>query len=235
MKVLIACEESQTVCKAFRKLGHEAYSCDILPCSGGHPEWHIQDDVLDVIEEVHNHWDLMIAHPPCTYLSKASACRLYKTAGNPDPERLALGMKAKGFLLKLLNAPIKFVAVENPTPLKIFELPSPSQIIQPYQFGHNVSKRTLLWIRGLPELKPTKIIDDYTPFLPSNTGGKKRGQMARTDKKLTRDPTIASKTFKGISEAMAKQWGDFILSQNNTKEDGFPPITKVMGIQPTIL
>ncbi len=232
LKVLIACEESQTVCKAFRDFGHEAYSCDILPCSGGHPEWHIQGNVL---EHLKDGWDLMIAHPPCTYLSKASACRLYKTAGNPNPERLALGMKAKEFLLMLLNAPIEFIAIENPTPLKIFELPPPSQIIQPYQFGHNVSKRTLLWIRGLPELKSTKVVDDYTPFLPSNTGGKKRGQMARTDKELTRDPTIASKTFKGIAEAMVKQWSDFILSQNNTKEDGFPPTPKGMGIQPTIL
>lgn len=204
MKVLVACEESQTVCKAFRSIGHEAYSCDILPCSGGHPEWHIQDDVLKHLNEG---WDLMIAHPPCTYLSKAGACRLYKTAGVPDPVRLAQGMEAKEFLLTLLNADISLIAVENPTPMRIFGLPAPSQVVQPWMFGHPHSKRTLLWLKGLPGLKPTKIVTKHTPFLPSNTGGKKRGQMARTDKSLTRDAIVASKTFDGIAAAMADQWG----------------------------
>ena len=202
MRILIACEESQTVCKAFRAKGHEAYSCDILPCSGGHPEWHIQDDVLKHLDDG---WDMMIAHPPCTYLSKAGACRLYKTAGVVDPDRLALGMDAKEFFHKMLNANIPLIAVENPTPLKVFELPKPSQVIQPYQFGHPHSKRTLLWLKGLPNLMTTKIMTNYTPYLPSNTGGKKRGQSANT--KGVRNPIESSKTFHGIAEAMAEQWG----------------------------
>ena len=204
MRVLIACEESQEVCKAFRAKGHEAYSCDVLPCSGGHPEWHIQENVLN---QLHREWDLMIAHPPCTYLSKAGACRLYKTAGVVDKDRFALGIKAKEFFMSLINAKIPKIAVENPTPLKIYELPKPTQVIQPYMFGHSVSKRTLLWLKGLPFLKPTKVIENYTPFLPSNTGGAKRGQMFRTSKELTRNPIVASKTFEGIAKAMAEQWG----------------------------
>ncbi len=211
MKILIACEESQAVCKEFRKLGHEAFSCDILPCSGGEPQWHIQRDVLNCLGKLPQNnmkgWDLMIAHPPCTYLSKASACRLYKKAGVVDKDRFKKGINAKTFFMKLLNANIPLIAVENPTPLKIFELPQETQVIQPYMFGHSVSKRTLLWLKGLPKLKSTKVIKDFKPFLPSNTGGKKRGQMSRTDKKLTRDPIIASKTFLGIAKAIAEQWG----------------------------
>jgi len=205
MRVLVACEESQEVCKAFRAKGHEAYSCDILPCSGGRPEWHIQDDVLKHLD---NGWDLMIAHPPCTYLSKASACRLYKTAGIVDEERLAHGMKAKEFFFTLLNADIPMIAVENPTSLKIYELPLPSQVIQPWMFGHQFSKRTLLWLKGLPRLMPTKIMENYVPYLPSNTGGKKRGQSSRVEKERVRDPKQASKTFEGIALAMAEQWGE---------------------------
>lgn len=203
MRVLVACEFSQVVCKAFRKQGHEAFSCDILPCEGGHPEWHIQDDVLGYLDLG---WDLMIAHPPCTYLSKASASRLYKTTGVVDTERYILGLKAKEFFEKLLNANVPHIAIENPTPLKIFQMPQYTQVVQPYQFGHPFSKRTLLWLRGLPLLEPTKVINQYSTFLPSNTGGKKRGQHSRTDKHLTRDAKIASVTFQGIAEAMANQW-----------------------------
>ncbi len=202
MKVLIACEESGIVREAFKARGHDAWSCDLLPTAI--PGNHFHKDVKKVLSL---DWDLMIAHPPCTYLSKASACRLYKTAGVVDKDRFALGIKAKEFLMSLLNAKIPKIAVENPTPLKIYELPNPTQVIQPYMFGHSVSKRTLLWLKGLPHLKPTKIIDNYTPFLPSNTGGTKRGQMSRTSKELTRDPVIASKTFQGIADAMAEQWG----------------------------
>jgi len=201
MRVLIACEESQTVCKAFRKLGHEAFSCDILPCNGGHPEWHIQDDVL---KHLNDGWDLMIAHPPCTFLSRAGARWLHQ-GGNISQERYKKGIKAKEFFIALLNANIKRICVENPTLLKVFNLPKYSQVIQPYEFGHKFSKRTLLWLKNLPKLKPTNIIKDYTPYLPSNTGGKKRGQKFKI-KGVIRDQKKASKTFEGIAEAMAKQW-----------------------------
>ena len=232
MRVIIGCEESQEVCKAFRRLGHEAYSCDVLPCSGGHPEWHIQDDCLKHLDDG---WDLGIFHPPCTYLSKAGACRLYKKAGIVDRGRLAHGMEAKSFFLKLLNSKIPKIAVENPTPLKIYKLPIHSQVIQPYMFGHPFSKRTLLWLKGLPLLKPTNIVKDYVPFLPSNTGGKKRGQMFRVEKERVRDPKIASKTFTGIAEAMATQWGSLISLVINKKEDGLHPTDESVGIRPTIL
>lgn len=122
MRVLIACEESQAVCIEFRKLGHEAFSCDIQECSGGHPEWHIKGDA--VAEAYSGKYDLMIAHPPCTYMSKAGARWMYKTAGNLDSQRLEKALKAKDFFWKLLTAPIKYIAIENPVPLKIVGLPT---------------------------------------------------------------------------------------------------------------
>ena len=171
MKVLIACEESQEVCKAFRTLGYEAYSCDIQEQSGGYPEWHIQGDALE--EAYSGKYTLMIAHPPCTYLSKAGARWMYLTAGNLNQERYEKAMDGKDFFMKMLNAPIKHIAVENPTPLKIVQLPKHTQAIQPYEYGHEYSKRTLLWLKNLPPLVPTDIKTNFTPYLPSNVGGKK--------------------------------------------------------------
>lgn len=202
MRVLIACEESQTVCKEFRALGHQAYSADILPCSGGHPEWHIQGDVTKILNDG---WDLMIAHPPCTYLSRAGARWMYPSAGNISQERLDLAMAAKSFFMTLLNAKIPKMAVENPTPLKIVSLPEHSQALQPYEYGHPYSKRTLLWLKNLPPLVPTELVEDYKPYLPSNTGGKKRGQKYQF-KNITQQES--SKTFIGIAKAMANQWGN---------------------------
>lgn len=200
MRVLVACEESQEVCKAFRAIGHEAYSCDILPAGGGHPEWHIQDDVLKHLDDG---WDLMIAHPPCTYLSRAGARWLYPK-GILNQERYKKGLEAKAFFLALLNCRIPVVVVENPTPQPVFEMPPPSQVIQPYEFGHPFSKRTLLWIRGLPSLQATNKLSEYKPYLPSNAGGKKRGQKSTQG---VRSPRRRSKTFSGIAAAMATQWG----------------------------
>lgn len=231
MRILVACEESQRVCIAFRELGHEAFSCDVLPCSGGHPEWHIQDDVL---KHLNDGWDLMVAHPPCTYLSRAGARWLHQR-GTINPERYSNGLKAKEFFLTLLNANIPMIAVENPTPLKIYELPKHTQAIQPYLFGHPFSKKTLLWLKGLPKLFATGIVEKHIPYLPSNTGGKKRGQKCRIDKDAIRDPKEASKTFQGIAKAMASQWGVLLPFNVNKKEDGFPPNNKLLGIQPTIL
>ena len=199
-KILIACEESQEVTKAFRELGYEAYSCDLQSCSGGHPEWHIQGDAIS--ESYSGKYDLMVAHPPCTYLSKAGA-RWMHSGGRINEQRFAKAMEAKEFFLNLLNAPIKHIAVENPFPLKVCGLPKESQTIQPYQFGEPFSKKTLLWLKNLPPLNHTSIVKDYKPLVKSNTGGKKRGQIARPNN-LTAKET--SKTFRGIAKAMAEQW-----------------------------
>ena len=201
-KVLIACEESQTVCKAFRALGIEAYSCDFQEPSGGHPEWHIQGDAIK--EAYSGKYDMMIAHPPCTYMSKAGARWMYPTAGNLSQERYELAMEAKEMFMKLLNAPIKHIAVENPVPLKVVGLPKHSQAVQPYEYGHEYSKKTLLWLKNLPPLKPTDVVENYKPYLPSNTGGKKRGQSY--SRGIAKNSKESSKTFEGIAKAMAEQW-----------------------------
>ena len=146
LRVLVGCEESQAVCLAFRALGHEAYSCDVQPCSGGHTEWHIQDDV---IRHLSDGWDLIILHPPCTYLSNAGECWLRKN-GVIQSERHEKGLVAKAFFMQCLEAPCRHVAVENPMPSAIWELPPYSQEIQPYMFGHPFTKKTRLWLRGLP-------------------------------------------------------------------------------------
>lgn len=216
MKVLIACEESQTVCKAFRARGHEAYSCDIQEPSGGHPEWHILGDALEALDggtvttmDGVSHdvgrWDLLIAHPPCTYLSKAGAVRMRKN-GEIVLERYALAMEAKDFFLAFYNADVPKIAVENPTPMKIVGLPPYTQAIQPYEFGHPYSKRTCLWLKGLPKLRPTKILDHHEPYV---NGGCKdaNGNYRRFQGRKERDPKVRSKTFPGIAAAMAEQWG----------------------------
>ena len=204
-KILIACDESQTVCKAFRELGYDAYSCDTQECSGGHPEWHIEGDVLQHLDK---QWDLIIAHPPCTYMSKAGARWMYPTAGNICNSRLNKALAAKEFFMKLLKANCKHIVVENPTALKVVELPQDTQAVQPYEYGHPYSKKTLLWIKGLPNLKPTNIIRDFKPYLPSNTGGKKRGQSF--SRGISKNAKESSKTFSGIAKAMAEQWGKLL-------------------------
>lgn len=223
MRVLVACEESQAVTIELRKLGHEAYSCDIIDCSGGHPEWHIKWDALALINgncsfmtcdgELHHIdglWDMIIAHPPCTYMSKAGARWMFPKAGEVNEDRLALAMEAKEFFFRFLNADCPRIAVENPRPLKIVGLPVPAQVIQPYQFGHQYSKATCLWLKGL---EPTKIVERYTPFLPSNTGGFSRGEGG--SRGIAHDAKTASKTFPGIAKAMAEQWAGPI----NNKEE----------------
>jgi len=209
MKILIACEESQEVCNAFRELGLEAYSCDLQECSGGNPEWHI---VGDAVKEAYSgKYDAMIAHPPCTYISRAGARWMYPTAGNLSEERFKKAMEAKDLFMMFKNAPIKHIAVENPTPLKVVGLPKQDQAVQPYEYGHPYSKRTLLWLKNLPLLQPTEIVSDYKPYLPSNTGGKKRGQKYQFKNISQRE---SSKTFSGVAKAMAEQWGNFIKSEN---------------------
>lgn len=201
-RVLVACEESQTVCTAFRTIGVEAYSCDLQECSGGHPEWHIKGDAVK--EAYSGKYSMMIAHPPCTYMSKAGARWMYPTAGSLDTKRFNKALEAKGMFLQLLNAPIEYVAVENPTPLRVVGLPAHSQAVQPYEYGHPFSKRTLLWLKNLPLLKATNVVRNYSPYLPSNTGGKKRGQS--TNRGTSKNAKESSKTFQGIATAMADQW-----------------------------
>lgn len=202
MKVLVACEESQAVCKEFRRLGHEAYSCDIIECSGGHPEWHLQVDALELLKM---EWDMIIAHPPCTYMSKAGARWMFPKAGAVNQERLSLAMEAKEFFFRFFNAKCPKIAVENPRPLKIVGLPAPTQVIQPYEYGHPFSKATCLWLKGLPPLQPTNVVDEYKPFLPSNTGAFSRGGGG--SRGVAHDAKTSSKTFPGIAKAMAEQWG----------------------------
>lgn len=208
LKIVVICEESQTVTKEFRQLGHEAYSADIQECrEDGNKDWHIKGDATVLLSEK---WDLIIAHPPCTYMSKAGARWMYPTAGNLSKERFEKSQDAKAFFLKCLNANSKYIAVENPVPLKIVGLPIHSQAIQPFEYGHEFSKKTLLWLKGLPNLKPTKIVDDYKPYLPSNTGGKKRGQSYMFKNISQKE---SSKTFSGIAKAMAEQWSEHILNE----------------------
>lgn len=206
MKVLIACEESQVVCSAFRERGHEAYSCDLQKPSGGHPEWHIKRNVLPILEpkngkqimfrtmdgEHHfvDKWDLLIAHPPCTYLANVAAPLLRKN-GILNEERYALGLQGKEFFMKFYNADIEHICVENPVPSKIYALPKYTQIIQPYEFGEILSKRTCLWLKNLPKLVPTNVVKPINSLNIVKRSAKER-----------------SKTFPGIAVAMAEQWGN---------------------------
>lgn len=210
MKVLVACEESQAVCKAFRENGHEAYSCDIIECSGGHPEWHIRWDALAIINgdcsfmtedgEMHHidgKWDLLIAHPPCTYLSNAGARFLYPK-GILNHERLAKGMEAKDFFMHFINADCDKIAVENPIPSTVYGLPPYTQTIQPWMFGHPFQKKTCLWLKNLSPLEPTDIVDERQSTKVAGNWFNKSGK----DRQKNR-----AKTFEGIAKAMAEQWG----------------------------
>lgn len=194
MRVLAACEESQAVANAFRFLGHEAYSCDVLPCSGGHPEWHLQCDVRDVLD---GSWDLVIAFPPCTYLSNAGARHLYR-GGVLNQERYQKGIAAKEFFMLFYCLEGCLVSIENPVSSRVFEMPVCTQEIQPWQFGHPVQKRTRLWLKGLPPLIPTNVVQPQCNCHQASTWFMQGG----SDRQRNR-----SKTFSGIAAAMASQWG----------------------------
>lgn len=209
MKVLIACEESQEVCKAFRARGHEAYSCDLQECSGGHPEWHIQGDCLPLLNgncefvtcgggrTTIDKWDLIIAHPPCTKTSNAGAKHLWRGHKLNIP-RYYEGLCGKALFMAILEADCRKIVVENPMPSAIFDFPKPTQIIQPYEYGHPVSKKTLLWEKGVEPLKPTNIVKPEANCHDAGTWFMKGGK----DRQKNR-----SKTFPGIAKAMAEQWG----------------------------
>ena len=200
MKVLVACEESQVVCNAFRAKGHEAYSCDILPTRGAHPEWHIRDDVLNHLDEG---WDLMIGHPDCRFIANSGVRWLCSEeylapVGIVNNPRFAKMMSAVEFFLKLWDANIPRICLENPIPHKWAKicggLPQYDQIIQPWQFGHGETKATCLWLKNLPKLEPTNIVD----------GRENRVHRMAPGPNRSRDRAV---TFQGIAEAMADRWG----------------------------
>jgi len=196
MRVLIACEFSGVVRDAFASLGHDAMSCDLLPTE--RPGLHYKGDVRDVLGDG---WDLMIAHPPCTYLSRAG-CRWLYPGGVLNKERYAKGMKAREFFLELLSSPIPRIAVENPVPQKVFEMPAETQRIHPWQFGHEAQKTTLLWLRGLPELRPTKIVGKGDYFYDKVNGWRHTKWFMANTSAMHRSITV-----QGTAEAMAGQWG----------------------------
>lgn len=198
MRVLIACEFSGTVREAFAAKGHDAWSCDLLPSDM--PGQHIQGDVLEVLDKK---WDLMIAHPPCTYLSNAGARHLFK-GKQLNIDRYAQGVLAKDFFMSLWQSNIQYICVENPVPSAIYAMPKYTQIIKPYMFGHPMAKRTCLWLKNLPPLVPTNMLDTWESTKVAgnwyNKGGKYRWKQR-------------SKTFQGIADAMADQWGGQIMPE----------------------
>lgn len=234
MKVLVACEESQAVCRAFRERGHEAYSCDTQECSGGHPEWHIMGDCMpiidgmcefttmdDAVHRIDGKWDLLIAHPPCTHLAVSGACRF---AAKREDGRQREGLE---FFLRLLFADCDRVCVENPVNIvsgkyvlkwfpdvaEKYSLPiKPTQTIQPYEYGHPESKKTCLWLRGLSPLKPTKVLQLPECGYWANQTPDGQNKLIVDGRWIgyndPRTPKYRSKTYQGIAEAMAAQWGD---------------------------
>jgi len=217
MKVLIACEESQVVTKEFRKLGHEAYSCDIIECSGGHPEWHLQQDVTELLKEK---WDMIIAFPPCTHLAVSGAAHFKKKREDGRQE------EAIEFFMKFVNANCDKISVENPVNIiggdyigKHFpglvikyDFKKSTQSIQPYEFGCKARKKTCLWLKGLPKLIPTNIVEmgeidknGHSVGASSTFARDENGKIISWNDPRT--AKIRSKTFPGIAEAMASQWG----------------------------
>ncbi|OED34299.1 hypothetical protein AB832_07795 [Flavobacteriaceae bacterium (ex Bugula neritina AB1)] len=204
MKVLVACEESQAVTKELRKLGHEAFSCDILPCSGGHPEWHLQQDVTELLKQS---WDIIIAFPPCTYLT-VTGNRWFNIEryGEKAIKRHANRKKAISFFMMFANANCSKIAIENPVGIMSTKYRKPDQIINPYQFGDAFEKKTCLWLKGLPKLQPTNIVKP--PKRKQFKSGKTMPSWYADAWKLPKEERakLRSKTFPGIAKAIAEQW-----------------------------
>lgn len=218
MDVLVACEESQAVCREFRAKGHSAFSCDLQECSGGHPEWHIMGDVLPLLNgncefvtmdgkrhKQTGQWDLLIAHPPCTYLSNAGARWLY-AGGTLNEERYKKGLDGKAFFMEILRADCARIAVENPIPSSVYDMPQCSQIIQPYEYGEPWSKKTCLWLKGLPLLQPTEIVFEHRPYCSSGSYSKSHDPRYKGASRRGGSAKSRSRTFSGIAKAMADQW-----------------------------
>lgn len=207
MLVLVACEESQAITKAFRDLGIEAYSCDILPCSGGHPEWHYQQDIFEVVKL--KQWDLMVAHPPCTFLSVSGAKHLYNKDGSINQERAANRDQALDFVRRLMDCPIPRIAIENPVSVISSKIRKPDQIVQPYMFGDEATKTTCLWLKNLPLLEPTKIVGkgERVTFKSGKSHPAWYAEALDKAKTPAERRTLRSKTFEGMAKAIAYQWG----------------------------
>lgn len=217
MKVLIACEESQRVCIAFRKRGHEAYSCDILEPSGGHPEWHILGDALKATEggrittmdgKTHDigRWDLLIAHPPCTYLTLAGNKWFKPEFADRFPDRQKQRKEAVDFFMAIANADCDRIAIENPVGIMSSQWRKPDQYIEPYMYGDPEKKKTGLWLKGLPLLKHTNIVEPVIIHCKSGAN-EPRWHIETMHFPKEERSRLRSKTFPGIAEAMAEQWG----------------------------
>lgn len=240
MNVLVACEESQEVCKAFRERGHRAFSCDIQECSGGHPEWHVMGDCLPMIDgdcffttmdgkehRQDERWDLLIAHPPCTYLT-VSGNRWFNVEryGDKARDRERERAKASEFFMEFVNADCERIAIENPIGYMNTHYRKADQIIQPYMFGHPYAKSTCLWLKGLPKLTPTKIVEPERIHSKGKSGGYSGASWYVTDENgkilSWKDPRTAkarSKTFPGIAKAMACQWDAEHTTQEIKEEE----------------
>lgn len=245
LNILVACEESQAVCSAFRKLGHNAFSCDLLDCSGGHPEWHFNHDVTTVLDQtdlslqngeianIEGEWDLMIGHPPCTYLAVSGAKWYY----HPEDKHLPVEQRrphpsfpnrAKdredgvAFFMSLANANVKRIAIENPVGIMSSRWRKPDQTIQPYMFGDPFSKGTCLWLKNLKKLHPSKETDDHGEWIVFGSGKKlpKWYSDGLTKSKSAEERrTMRSKTFPGIARAIAEQWTIQIAWEENLLDD----------------
>lgn len=213
MRILVACEESQAVTIELRKLGHDAFSCDIQDCSGGHPEWHIKGDVLKILNghcnfvTMNNHhynflceWDMIIAFPPCTHLAVSGARHF--------AEKRADGRQQQGidFFMAIVNAKCNKIAIENPVGIMSTRYRKPDQIIQPYEFGDPYRKKTCLWLKGLPKLEPTNIVEPCDIRTYTKKDGSKTTFSDWYNKCGKENQKLRSKTFPGIAKAMAEQW-----------------------------
>lgn len=239
LNVLIACEESQRVCAEFRALGHNAFSCDILPCSGGHPEWHFHQDVIEVIKNhggiletgkeffIDGDWDLMVAHPPCTYLAVSGAKWYYhpedkdlpfeKRRPHPRfPDRANDREEGAEFFMKLANADIKHIAIENPVGIMNTRWRKPDQVVQPWMFGDSASKKTCLWLKNLSKLEPTEIVDEgeYIEFGSGRRIAKWYSDGLTKTKTAEERRTWRSKTFPGFAKAIAEQWSKELIDES---------------------
>lgn len=231
LKVLIACEESQTVCKEFRKLGHEAYSCDLIDCSGGHPEWHIKQDVIPLLNgkcsfytcdgiqhKINKKWDLIIAHPPCTHIASTGQWAYKKN------KPISLREDGVNFFMEFVKADCDKIAIENPVGIMSTRYQKPTQIIHPWQFGDEAEKTTCLWLKGLPKLEPTKIVGKGETFdyVNPKTGGIKHYPKWMMDALKAKTPEersrLRSKTFPGIAKAMATQFIEYLQEEDEIYE-----------------
>ena len=222
MRVLIACEESQRVCTAFRARGWQAFSCDVQECSGGHPEWHIKQDVIPLLngccsfytEDGKKHsivgkWDLIIAHPPCTYLTLAGNKWFKPEFSDRFPDRQKQRKEAVDFFMAIANADCDRIAIENPVGIMSSQWRKPDQYIEPYMFGDAEKKKTGLWLKGLPLLKPTNIVEPVIIHCKSGAN-EPRWHMETMHLPKEERSRVRSQTFIGIAKAMAEQWGGYL-------------------------